>query len=447
MPPPEDLPSNEDFCKTMKLASRVVLRGGLRPPGDKSIAHRMALLGALCRGKSVIENFAPGDDCGRTLDIIRKLGIHVEHRADTVTVEGKGLFSFKASSPSLDAGNSGSTARMACGLLAGQSFDSYLDGDASLRRRPMARVIDPLERMGARFELQDKQQYHLPLIIRGGQELCGIDYELPVASAQVKTAILLAGLHAEGTTVVREPTPTRDHTEIALSRFGVPIRREAGEIVLRGMPHMEPVHCRIPGDISSAAFFVTAAAALPGSDLVIYELGLNPTRTGFLKVLKAMGADIENEEVSSQREAMDHERMGTIRVKGSALTGADVPSDLVPTLIDEIPVLAVAAALARGETTFHGVSELKHKESNRLQAIAEGVSALGAEVEIIDDLLLIRGSRTLRGARLESHGDHRMAMAWAIASLTASEDCEIVDRMCVDVSYPRFWEDLDRLVS
>lgn len=407
----------------------------------------MALLGTLGRGKTFIENFAPGDDCTRTLDIIQKLGIQVERHVDAVTIMGKGLFALEASPAPLDAGNSGSTARMACGLLAGQPFDSHLDGDASLRRRPMGRVIEPLQRMGARFELEDRKQNHLPLMIRGGNKLHGIDYEVPVPSAQVKTAILLAGLHAEGRTRIRESNPTRDHTEIALSRFGVPLKRDADEIVLHGMPHMEGTRCRIPGDISSAAFFVTAASVLPGSDMVIDDVGLNPTRTGFLEVLKAMGAEITTEESSLEREDLVIERVGTIHVKGTELTGTEVSPAQIPTLIDEIPALAIAAARARGQTTFHGVSELRHKESDRLQNIADGVSSLGAEAEIVEDNLIIRGGQTLKGARLESYGDHRMAMAWAIASLVASEDCEIVDRTCVDVSYPRFWEDLDRLVS
>jgi 3-phosphoshikimate 1-carboxyvinyltransferase len=407
----------------------------------------MALLGTLGRGKTLIENFAPGDDCSRTLDIIQKLGIHVERQKDTVTIAGKGLFALKSSYAPLDAGNSGSTARMACGLLAGQPFDSRLDGDASLRRRPMERVIEPLQRMGARFESRDRNQNHLPLVIRGGNKLRGIDYELPVPSAQVKTAILFAGLHAEGSTRIRESNPTRDHTEIALSRFGVPIKREAGEIVLQGMPRLEPTCYRIPGDISSAAFFITAATVLPGSDMVVEEVGLNPTRTGFIEVLKAMGAEITTEESSRQREDLDLEPVGTIHVKGMELTGTEVSRTQIPTLIDEIPVLAVAAAQARGQTTFHGVSELRHKESDRLQTIADGVNSLGAEAVIVEDRLIIRGGRTLKGARLESNSDHRMAMAWAIAALVAGEDCEIVDRTCVDVSYPQFWEDLDRLVS
>ena len=429
----------------MKLASRVVMRGGLKPPGDKSIAHRMALLGPLAPGNSVIENFAPGDDCRRTLDIVRALGLRVEHRGTTVAIQGKGLFTFCAPGLPLDAGNSGSTARMTCGLLVAQPFDSSLDGDESLRRRPMGRIIEPLELMGAQFETQNGQPDRLPLVIRGGRTICGIDYDLPVASAQVKTAVLLAGLHAEGVTRVRESYPTRDHTELALARFGVPVRRDAGAIVLRGMPRLEPIHYRIPGDISSAAFFVTAAAALPGSDLVVQEVGLNPTRTGFLKVLMSMGADIRIEE--DRFDSADGERWGTVRVKGGELTGTQVQRSLVPTVIDEIPVLAVAAALAHGKTAFHGVSELRHKESDRLQTIAEGISALGAKAEILDDLLLVHGGRPLRGARLESHGDHRMAMAWAIASLAVSEDCQIVGQKSVNISYPEFWEDLDRLVA
>jgi 3-phosphoshikimate 1-carboxyvinyltransferase len=405
----------------------------------------MALLSSLARGKSVLSNYAPGDDCHRTLEMLGALGILLEHHDETVSVMGRGYFGFEAPSSVLDAGNSGTTARMGCGLLAGQSFDSQLTGDASLRKRPMRRVIDPLERMGARIETQDPKG-RLPLIIRGGRDLHGIGYEPPVPSAQVKSAILFAGLHADGETRVREPLQSRNHTELALLRFGAPVQLEQNTVSIHGGIALEPVQLRIPGDISSAAFFITAAAVIPGSELTVQDVGLNPTRIGFIRVLQAMGAQSSCEDLPGDQ-VPGTEPSGTVRVRGSELTGTVVPAHLVPTLIDEIPVLAVAAARAQGETIFRGIAELRYKESNRLDAVITGLRALGAEVETFPDGLGIRGRRLLAAAHLQSHGDHRMAMTWAIASLLCEGNCEIRGRDCVSVSYPGFWEDLERLSS
>lgn len=431
----------------MKLASRVVLRGSLNPPGDKSIAHRLALLSTLARGTSVIDNFAPGEDCRQTLGVLEALGIFVEQQGGKVSVTGKGYFAFHSPRSTLDAGNSGTTARMVCGLLAAQPFDSQLDGDESLRQRPMRRVIEPLELMGAKIDTFDPDKNQLPLMIHGVRNIRGIDYRLPVASAQVKTAILLAGLHAEGTTRVREPSPSRNHTELALVRFGVPVELDGTSVTVRGWSRMEPLHYRVPGDISSAAFFITAAAAFPGSELVVHDVGLNPTRTGFLKVLQTMGARIVIEEQPRTHDEADLERRGSVRIKGSALHGTHVAADLVPSLIDEIPIIAVAAALADGETTIRGASELRFKESDRLRVIASGLTTLGAEVETLTDGLRIVGGRPLKRSRLDSQADHRMAMAWAIASLAADGECEILGQDSVVVSYPGFWDELKRLVS
>ncbi len=424
------------------------MRGQIEPPGDKSITHRFALLSALASGRSTIENYAPGDDCQKTLGILQSLGLTVGHQNRAVQIDGVGFFGFQPPSGSLDSGNSGSTARMVCGLLAGQQFDTRIDGDASLRRRPMRRVMDPLSRMGAHIEALQPDADRLPLLIHGGRSLKGIDYELPVPSAQVKTAVLLAGLHAEGQTRVRESLATRNHTEIALLRFGVPLRLESDGAAVHGGTKLEPVNYRIPGDLSSAAFFIVAAAVLPGSDLVVHHVGLNPTRTGLLHALISMGARIDIEPSSPANPG--DEVVGTIHVTGSELSGTKIPSEMVPTLIDEIPILAVAAALAQGETVIRGASELRHKESDRLRAIATGLETLGVDVETWPDGLLIkggRGGRPLRNGRLTSHGDHRMAMAWAVASLAADGPCTVTDRDCVAVSYPGFWEDLDRLAS
>ncbi len=429
----------------LKQATRARLRGQIEPPGDKSIAHRFALLSALASGRSTIDNYAPGDDCQKTLGVLQSLGLTVGHQDRTVQIDGVGFFGFQPPDGFLDSGNSGSTARMVCGLLAGQQFDTRIDGDASLRRRPMRRVMDPLSRMGAQIEAVQSDADRLPLLIRGGRTLKGIDYELPVPSAQVKTAVLLAGLHAEGRTQVREGWATRNHTEIALLRFGVPLRHENDGVAVHGGTPLEPVSYRIPGDASSAAFFIVAAAALPGSDLVVHRMGLNPTRTGFLHALKSMGARIDIEPSSPGNPG--DEVVGTVHVTGSKLSGTEIQAEMVPTLIDEIPILAVAAALAHGKTVFRGVSELRHKESDRLATIASGLETLGVDVETWPDGLLIRGGCPFRNGRLTSHGDHRMAMAWAVASLAADGPCTVTDRDCVAVSYPGFWEDLDRLAS
>jgi 3-phosphoshikimate 1-carboxyvinyltransferase len=308
----------------------------------------------------------------------------------------------------------------------------------------MKRVIDPLEMMGARIEPCGHRRDGLPLTIHGGRNLRGIDYALPVASAQVKTAILLSGLHAEGETRVREPLQSRNHTEIALQRFGAPVRLEDESTIVAGGAPLEPVNLRIPGDISSAAFFIVGAAIMPGSELRVEDVGLNPTRIGFIRVLQSMGADVVVEEENT---AQGQERLGTVRVRGSDLHGIEIPADLVPNLIDEIPALGVAAARAEGETILRGASELRHKESNRLDAIINGLREMGADVEPLPDGLSIRGGRPLRAANLNSNGDHRMAMAWAVASLVAEGECEIAERKCVSVSYPGFWSDVERLAS
>jgi 3-phosphoshikimate 1-carboxyvinyltransferase len=311
----------------------------------------------------------------------------------------------------------------------------------------MKRVIAPLEMMGARIETEDPDKERMPLSIRGGRKLQGIDYALPVASAQVKTAILLAGIHAEGETRVREPLASRDHTELALVRYGAAVQLNDRSTSVRGGHSLEPVDSRLPGDVSSAAFFICTAAAIPGSELVVETVGLNPTRTGFLEVLRAMGARLTIEEDTNERESAENEPEGSIRVLGSELSGTEVSAEIVPTLIDEIPILAVAAALAKGETIFRGVAELRHKESDRLETIANGLRALGTEVETLPNDLRIRGGQPLKAASLESRGDHRMAMAWAMASLASDGDCEISGRDRVTVSYPGFWDDLDRLVA
>jgi 3-phosphoshikimate 1-carboxyvinyltransferase len=424
----------------MRPLLRARVRGRFEPPGDKSIGHRLALLAAIASGRSRLEGFPPGQDCASTLGVIERLSIRTAKEGDVVEIEGRGARGLRAPASDLDAGNSGSTARMSCGLLAGQPFDSRIVGDESLSRRPFDRVVRPLSAMGGSLETTSGG---LPLTIEGGRILHGIDYELPVPSAQVKTAVLLAGLFAEGSTSVREAPPSRNHTEIALAGFGAAPEIRGGEVRVQGGTPLLPGRFRLPGDFSSAAFLMGAAAFLPGSELVVERVGLNPTRAALLEVLREMGADLSVEPVSNG----GAEPVGTVVVRAGDLVGTTVAKDKVPALIDELPILAVVAAFARGTTRVEGASELRVKESDRLAAILGGLRALGAEVRALPDGFEIEGGRRLRPARLESHGDHRMVMAWAIASLGVDGECSIDHLDQVRISYPGFWSALDRLVS
>jgi 3-phosphoshikimate 1-carboxyvinyltransferase len=422
----------------MTSGLRARLRGRFAPPGDKSIGHRLALLAAIASGRSRLEGFPPGQDCASTLDVLRALSVPISRDEEAVEIEGVGLRGLERPEGDLDCGNSGSTARMACGILAGQRFSSRLVGDESLSRRPFERVVTPLTRMGASIQTTGG---YLPLTLSGGRSLRGIDYELPIASAQVKTAVLFAGLYAEGVTRVRESVPSRNHTELALRSFGAPPAVHGGEIEVRAGASLVAGRFRIPGDFSSAAFFLGGAAFLPGSELVVEEVGLNPTRAAFLDALRAMGADIQ---VEPSEEA--GEPRGKIVVRGGELLGVEIPREKVPSLIDELPILAVVAAFARGTTRVEGASELRVKESDRLSAIVEGLRALGADVSESGDGFEIRGGKPLQPARLRSFGDHRMVMAWAVAALGVEGDCGIDHLDQVKISYPGFWRTLERLV-
>jgi 3-phosphoshikimate 1-carboxyvinyltransferase len=371
--------------------------------------------------------------------VLRALGIEISHDSDRVEIEGRGLEGLYPPAADLDCGNSGSTARMACGILAGQRFSSRLSGDESLSRRPFDRVVAPLTRMGASIETRDGL---LPVRIAGGGKLHGIDYALPVASAQVKTAVLFAGLYADGVTRVREHLPTRNHTELALEAFGAPPLVRPGSIEVRGGARLSPGRFRIPGDFSSAAFFIGGASFLPGSELVVENVGLNPTRAAFVGALEAMGADIEVEPGEGPGEPQ-----GRVVVRGRELHGVTIPSEAVPGLIDELPILAMVAAFASGTTKVEGASELRVKESDRLSAVVEGLRALGADVTELEDGFEIRGGRPLRGARLRSFGDHRMVMAFSVAALGVEGECVIDQVDAVKISYPSFFETLDRLVG
>ena len=413
--------------------------GSLRVPGDKSISHRYAMLAALAAGRSRFENFAPGADCSSTLECVRRLGCAVERGADgSVVVEGVGP-QLKAPSEALDCGNSGSTMRMMSGILAAQPFVSEMIGDASLSRRPMKRVIDPLAEMGARI---DSENGHAPLRITGGK-LRGITYKPPVASAQVKTCLLFAGLLAEGTTAVEEPHPTRDHGELALRAFGAELHRARHVVSIAGGQTLTPLGAYVPGDSSSAAFFLCAAAVFPESNLVIDGVLLNPTRSALLDILTAMGSRVSMLRVEEQH----GELAGTIGLvpgngKHVVISGAQTAL-----LIDELPVLAAIAPYTTAGIEVRDASELRVKESDRLSAVTRNLKAMGAKVEQTEDGWRIPGNQKLHGAEIESYHDHRIAMAFAIAALRAEGETVIRDAQCVAISYPGFFNDLDSVVE
>jgi len=409
------------------------ISGTISVPGDKSISHRAVMLAAISKGKTTIEGFLDGQDCLSTVSCFRAMGVQIEQQGQRVEVEGRGLAGLQEPQDILDAGNSGTTMRLLSGILAGQNFFSVLTGDQSLRQRPMARVTEPLKLMGAVIDGRQSGQL-APLGIRGGG-LQGITWETPVASAQIKSAILLAGLYASGQTTVQEPAISRDHTERMLAGFGIQVERQGTAVTVRpGI--LEGQHILVPGDISSAAFFMVAAAAKPGSHLIIKNVGLNPTRTGIIDVLRQMGADIEIENLRS----FGGEEAGDMIIRGASLTGTEINSEIVPRLIDEIPVLAVAAALADGVTYIRGAGELKVKESNRLAAIASELRKLGVQITELSDGLEIHGPNQIRGAAVNSYHDHRIAMALAVCGLFAEGKTTIADSGCIDISFPGFGE-------
>jgi 3-phosphoshikimate 1-carboxyvinyltransferase len=407
------------------------ISGTIRVPGDKSISHRALMFGALAEGETRITGFLPGEDCLATLAAVRELGVAVEQPTPTdVVVHGRGYHALLAPARPLDMGNSGTAMRLFAGLLAAQPFDSVLIGDESLSRRPMERVAAPLRLMGAKIETTNGCP---PVRITGGARLAGIDYRLPVASAQVKSAVLLAGLQAGGETTVHEPAPSRDHTERMLQAFGVPLRTAPGSVTVAGGARLKATCVDVPGDLSSAAFPVLAACVAEAGELTLENVGLNPTRTGILEILRLMGADL----VIEPAERGGGEPAGTIRVRASRLRGAAIPPALVPLAIDEFPMLFVAAALADGVTTISGAEELRHKESDRISTMAAGLRALGVSVEERPDGAVIRGGG-LRGGTVDSKGDHRVAMAFAIGALAATAPVEILDVANVATSFPGF---------
>jgi 3-phosphoshikimate 1-carboxyvinyltransferase len=416
--------------------------GRVAVPGDKSISHRYAMLAALADGASSIEGFAPGADCATTLACLRCLGVEIDTGAGgRITVRGRGLRGLRPADGTLDAANSGTTTRLLAGILAAHPFATTLDGDASLARRPMRRVIEPLERMGARIESQGGR---LPLVIHGAN-LHEIAHAPEVPSAQVKSCVLLAGLQASGTTTVLEPAPTRDHTERALAAFGARVdRRDDGAIAVEGGQRLAARRLRVPGDLSSAAFWAVLAAGSPGASIEVTGVGLNPTRTAVLEVLRRAGARVEVEAANET----EGESAGTLRVTYGEPRGFEIPAQEVPGVIDEIPALAaLAAMMPDGRTlTVRGASELRVKESDRISALAVGFRALGAEVDEFEDGFTLT-ARPLRAASLDAAGDHRLAMAFAVAATRAPQPSRIEGASAVDVSYPGFFAALARLTS
>ncbi|MFQ5989836.1 MAG: 3-phosphoshikimate 1-carboxyvinyltransferase [Candidatus Methylomirabilales bacterium] len=415
------------------------LQGKMTVPGDKSISHRAIILGALTEGVTEVSGTLRSEDCRRTLEAVRALGVEIQDE-EPLLISGRGLHGLREARDILDCGNSGTTIRLLTGVLAGQSFLSILSGDASLRRRPMDRIILPLRQMGA--EIWGRASDTLPPVAVRGGNLRALRYQSPIASAQVKSAILLAGLFAEGPTTVIEPSRSRDHTERMLKACGQMVETDGREVTMVPSGSLRANRITVPGDFSSAAFFLVAALILPDSDLTIEGVGVNSTRTGLLDVLQAMGGVVEVE----QEEESAGEPRARLRVRSSRLKGVSIGGELIPRLIDEIPVLAVAAACAEGKTIIRDAAELRVKESDRIGVIAAELSRMEVRTEELQDGLIIHGRNSLQGAPCESHGDHRMAMAFTVAGLRAGEESSVLDTACIRTSFPGFIQTLQQLI-
>jgi 3-phosphoshikimate 1-carboxyvinyltransferase len=417
-----------------KIEPRSSLRGEVHVPGDKSISHRAIMLGALAKGVTPVRGFLAGEDCLATLRAFREMGVSIEQPApDQVDIQGVGLRGLQAPNKPLDLGNSGTAIRLLAGIMAAQPFDSVLTGDESLRKRPMARIMQPLSQMGAQITAQPNEVP--PLHIQGGQRLQGIRYKLPVASAQVKSCLLLAGLYAEGETIITEPASTRDHTERMLTTLGYPLRSYNRTISLKGGGELRGTMLEIPADISSAAFFMVGASITPGSEIVLKQVGINPKRIGVINILGLMGADIAllNEKM------LGAEPVADIRVRAATLHGIDIPLDQVPLAIDEFPVLFIAAACAKGTTVLRGAEELRVKESDRINTMVGGLKKLGIKARPEPDGVVISGG-TFTGGEVDSFGDHRIAMAFAMAGLVAHDAITVRNCLNVNTSFPGFVE-------
>lgn len=423
----------------MKLNHVSRLRGEVIVPGDKSISHRSVMFGSIAKGTTEIHNFLEGADCLSTISCFRNMGIEIEHKNGIVTVHGKGLRGLKAPECVLDCGNSGTTTRLISGILAPQSFDVTLTGDESIQKRPMKRIMVPLSMMGADITSL-RGNGCAPLAIHGKQ-LHGIHYHSKVASAQVKSAILLAGLYAEGETTVTEPKLSRNHTELMLRFFGADVKTAGTTATVLPSTELYGNKIHVPGDISSSVYFVAAGLIIPNSEILIKNVGINPTRDGLIRVCRAMGADItllnENHDYS--------EPTADILVRTSPLKGTVIEGDIIPTMIDELPTVALMACFAEGTTVIRDASELKVKESNRIAIMVQNLTAMGADAEETEDGMIIHGGRPLHGAVIETKKDHRIAMTFAVAALAAEGETEILDAECVDISYPEFYQDLAAL--
>lgn len=423
----------------MKLKKIQSLRGELTVPGDKSISHRAVMFGALAQGMTEVHHFLKGADCLSTIDCFRRLGIRIEETDDVLLIHGKGLDGLVSPTDILDAGNSGTTTRLLAGILAAQPFSSTLTGDASLQKRPMKRIVDPLTQMGASLTSINENGC-VPLRI-AGRPLHGIHYISSVASAQVKSAVLLAGLYAEGETSVTEPFVSRDHTELMLGSFGAQIAASGTTVTIQPRPALSGQCISVPGDISSAAYFIAAALLVPNSEVLIRNVGINPTRDGILKAAQAMGGNIQ----LLNRRTAGGEPVADLLVTASSLHGITIEGSMIPGLIDELPVIAVMAAAAQGTTVIRDAAELKVKESDRIAVTVKNLSAMGADITGTDDGMIIRGGPALCGAQIDAFEDHRIAMSFAVAALFADGETEIRGSDCVQISYPGFYEDLQSL--
>ncbi|MDE5778804.1 MAG: 3-phosphoshikimate 1-carboxyvinyltransferase [Lachnospiraceae bacterium] len=426
----------------MKITHYQKLRGEITVPGDKSISHRSIMLGSLAKGTTEVTGFLQGADCLSSISCFEKMGITIENnvKTGTVRIHGKGLHGLTKPSDILDVGNSGTTTRLMSGILAAQPFTATIDGDASIRKRPMGRIITPLSMMGARFESLAADQC-APFKITGGR-LKGIAYTSPVASAQVKSAILLAGLYADGETSITEPFLSRNHTELMLKAFGTDVRSNGTTATVRPASELTAQQISVPGDISSAAYFIAAGLITPNSEITIKNVGINPTRDGILTVCKAMGANIQ---ISNIKDGIG-EPAGDITVSTSELHGCTIEGDIIPKLIDEIPIIAVMAAYAKGTTIIKDAQELKVKESNRIDVMVKNLSAMGADIEGTEDGMIIHGGRPLHGAVIDSKLDHRIAMSFTIAGGNSDGETEITGSECVNISYPAFYNDINLLM-
>lgn len=409
--------------------------GQIKVPGDKSISHRAVMLGSLASGVTEISGFLKGADCLSTIDCFRKMGIDIDINGENVTVHGNGLRGLKKPDEMLYTGNSGTTTRLLCGILAGQNFDTSITGDVSIQKRPMGRVVKPLSMMGAKIENE-----YCPLYITG-TKLHGIDYKMPVASAQVKTAIILAGLYADGETVIHEIEKSRDHTELMLSAMGADLTVDNLDITVKPTNDLTAVNVDVPGDISSAAFFLVLGAIMPNSQITVTNVGINPTRTGIIDVLKDMGADITLENVHTSA----GETVADITVRSSSLKGTTVGGDIIPRLIDELPIIAVAAVFADGQTVIKDAQELKVKETNRIRAVVDEFNKCGIDITETDDGMIINGGKSIHGADFKTYGDHRMAMSLTVLAQLADGESTLDDSDCACVSYPTFFDDFYKL--